>query len=57
MGFGVERFLDDVQSRADVNALFLHGDLYNASWNGLDKASIPSGGLRRPIRNIIATSR
>ncbi len=43
IGFGVERFLDDVQSRAAVNALFLHGDLYNASWNGVDKASHPAG--------------
>ena len=33
-GFGVERFLDDVQSRAAVNALFLHGELYNASRPG-----------------------
>ena len=43
MQYGIERFLDDVQARASVNALFLHGDLYNASWNGLDKSSHPTG--------------
>ena len=55
MQFGIERFLDDVQTRAGVNALFLHGNLYNASWNGLDKSSAQQGTLRRPIRNTTAT--
>jgi hypothetical protein len=43
MQFGIERFLDDVQTRASVNALFLHGNLYNASWSGLDRSSHPTG--------------
>ncbi|HVW22421.1 MAG TPA: twin-arginine translocation signal domain-containing protein [Opitutaceae bacterium] len=35
--YGVARFLDDVQERASVNALFLHGDPFAASWDGLDR--------------------
>lgn len=29
--YGIERFLDDVQTRASVNALFLHGNPFEAS--------------------------
>jgi len=31
LSYGIERFLDDVQTRASVNALFLHGNTYEVS--------------------------
>ena len=43
--YGVNRFLDDVQTRASVNTLFLHGSPYDASWAGLDKAQHPLGNF------------
>ena len=43
LNYGIGRFLDDVQNRASVNALFLHSNLYDASWDGLDRAASPAG--------------
>jgi hypothetical protein len=43
--YGINRFLDDVQTRASVNTLFLHGSLYDASWAGLDRSSNPTGNF------------
>jgi hypothetical protein len=34
--YGIARFLDDVQNRANVNAIFLHSNPYSASWAGID---------------------
>jgi hypothetical protein len=45
MQYGIEKFLDDVQTRANVNALLLHSNLFEASWNGLDKAANPRGNF------------
>ena len=41
--YGIAKFLDDVQTRANVNTLMLHGNPFEASWAGLDKASNPTG--------------
>ena len=43
--YGIGRFLDDVQARANVNTLFLHTNLFDASWAGLDKAANPTGNF------------
>jgi hypothetical protein len=43
LSYGIGRFLDDVQNRASVNTLFLHSNLFEASWVGLDRASSPNG--------------
>jgi hypothetical protein len=43
--YGITRFLDDVQTRASVNTLFLHSNLFEASWAGLDKAANPNGNF------------
>jgi hypothetical protein len=43
--YGINRFLDDVQTRASVNAIFLHSNLYEASWAGLDRAANPLGNF------------
>ncbi|HWB32836.1 MAG TPA: twin-arginine translocation signal domain-containing protein [Acidobacteriaceae bacterium] len=43
--YGVARFLDDIQTRANVNTLMLHGNPFEASWAGLDKASNPTGNF------------
>jgi hypothetical protein len=43
--YGVARFFDDVQTRAGVNTLFLHSNLYDASWAGLDRAANPAGNF------------
>jgi hypothetical protein len=43
--YGIARFLDDVQNRASVNTLMLHGNPFEASWAGLDKASSPTGNF------------
>ena len=43
--YGIARFLDDVQTRASVNTLFLHCSPYSPSWNGLDKSTNPSGNF------------
>lgn len=45
LSYGIARFLDDVQTRASVNTLFLHSNLYEASWAGLDRASNPAGNF------------
>jgi hypothetical protein len=45
LSYGIARFLDDVQTRASVNTLFLHGEPYEASWAGLDRASNPTGNF------------
>jgi hypothetical protein len=34
--YGIARFLDDVQTRANVNTLMLHCNPFEASWAGLD---------------------
>ncbi len=44
--YGIARFLDDVQTRASVNTLILHGTPFEASWAGLDKAASPPRQLR-----------
>jgi len=43
--YGIGRFLDDVQARASVNTVFLHGNPYDASWAGLDRATNPAGNF------------
>ncbi len=43
--YGITRFLDDVQARASVNAIFLHGNPFEASWAGLDQAANPNGNF------------
>jgi hypothetical protein len=43
LSYGIARFLDDVQNRASVNTIFLHSNLYEASWVGLDRAANPAG--------------
>jgi hypothetical protein len=43
--YGIAKFLDDVQTRASVNTLMLHGNPFEASWAGLDKASNPVGNF------------
>ena len=45
MQYGIARFLDDVQNRASVNTLFLHCNLFEPSWAGLDRASNPLGNF------------
>src|SRR5665213_1448898 len=37
--YGIARFLDDVQTRASVNTLFLHANPFEASWAGLDRSA------------------
>ena len=44
MQYGIARFFDDVQNRANVNTLFLHCNLYEPSWAGIDQNS-PSGNF------------
>ena len=43
--YGIGRFLDDVQTRANVNTLFLHSNPFEASWTGLDQAANPTGNF------------
>ncbi len=43
--YGIARFLDDVQTRAGVNTLMLHGNPFEASWAGLDKVANPTGNF------------
>jgi hypothetical protein len=43
--YGITRFLDDVQARASVNTIFLHSNLFEASWAGLDRAANPLGNF------------
>ncbi|HWA08619.1 MAG TPA: hypothetical protein VG838_04045 [Opitutaceae bacterium] len=43
--YGINRFLDDVQTRANVNTLFLHANLFEASWGGLDPKADPAGNF------------
>jgi hypothetical protein len=43
--YGVAKFLDDVQARANVNTLMLHGNPFEASWAGLDRATNPAGNF------------
>jgi hypothetical protein len=45
MSYGIARFLDDVQARASVNTVFLHGNPYAPSWAGLDRAQDPAGNF------------
>src|ERR1700679_3085114 len=45
LSYGIARFLDDVQTRASVNTLMLHGNPFEASWASLDKASNPVGNF------------
>ncbi len=44
LSYGITRFLDDVQARANVNTLFLHANLFDPSWAGLDRAA-PTGNF------------
>lgn len=46
--YGIARFLDDVQARASVNTLFLHCNLFEPSWAGLDRSTNPSGNFATP---------
>jgi hypothetical protein len=39
LSYGIAKFLDDVQNRASVNAVFLHGAPFDASWAGIDPSS------------------
>jgi hypothetical protein len=43
--YGVGRFLDDVQTRASVNTLFLHSNLFEPSWAALDRTTNPTGNF------------
>jgi len=43
--YGIARFFDDVQTLASVNTLFLHCNLYEPSWAGLDRATNPAGNF------------
>jgi hypothetical protein len=43
--YGIARFFDDVQARASVNTIFLHSNLFEASWAGLDHAANPLGNF------------
>jgi len=43
--YGIARFFDDVQTRANVNTLFLHCNLYEPSWAGIDRAANPAGNF------------
>jgi hypothetical protein len=43
--YGIGRFLDDVQTRASVNTLFLHSNPFEPSWAGLDRAVNPAGNF------------
>jgi hypothetical protein len=43
--YGIARFLDDIQTRASVNTLFLHAVPFEASWAGLDKAANAVGNF------------
>ena len=43
--YGVARFLDDVQTRASVNTLMLHGNPFEASSPVLDKTADPKGNF------------
>ena len=43
--YGVERFLDDIQNRAQVNTLILRAILFEPSWDGLDKSKNPNGNF------------
>jgi len=45
MQYGIVRFLDDVQTRANVNTLMVHADPFEASWAGLDQATSPLGNF------------
>ncbi len=45
LGYGIVRFFDDIQTRASVNTLMLHCNLFEPSWAGLDKASNPAGNF------------
>jgi hypothetical protein len=43
--YGIVKFLDDVQTRANVNTLFLHANPFEVSWSGLDRAANPNGNF------------
>ncbi|HTB61963.1 MAG TPA: hypothetical protein VK737_00110 [Opitutales bacterium] len=43
--YGIARFFDDVQTRANVNTLFLHCNLFQPSWEGLDRSTSPAGNF------------
>ncbi len=43
--YGITRFLDDVQSRAHVNTLFLHSNLFDGSAGGPNPATHPKGNF------------
>jgi hypothetical protein len=43
--YGIRRFLDDIQTRAGVNTLFLHANPFAPSWDGLDRATNPLGNF------------
>jgi hypothetical protein len=45
LSYGIARFLDDVQTRASVNTLFLHSNLYEPSWAGLERSANPLGNF------------
>jgi hypothetical protein len=45
LSYGITKFLDDVQTRANVNTLMLHGNPFEASWAGLDKTTSPMGNF------------
>ncbi len=43
--YGIARFFDDVQTRANVNTLFLHCNLYEPSWAGTTRAAQAAGNF------------
>jgi hypothetical protein len=43
--YGIARFLDDVQTRASVNTLMLHGNPFEPSRAGQDPAANPAGNF------------
>ncbi|HWA08637.1 MAG TPA: twin-arginine translocation signal domain-containing protein [Opitutaceae bacterium] len=43
--YGINKFLDDVQTRASVNMLFLHAAPFEVSYAGLDRSKNPDGNF------------
>jgi hypothetical protein len=45
MRYGITRFLDDIQDRANVNTLTMRCTPFEPSWAGMDKANNPEGNF------------
>jgi hypothetical protein len=48
MQYGIARFLDDVQNRANVNTLVMRSHAFAPSWVGLDRNANPEGNFATP---------